>query len=311
MNIRQISYNYQSFAKSAFKIMVDVDKAELFKPTLNIDMPIHADIGDFLFTLENVIKDYKRPQIHDAYLQWCQKNRHAYPVVEATYGVGPQINPYVFVNKIFDQMTSSDVVVTSNGAACVITFQAATIKPGQRLYTNSGCASMGYDLPAAIGAAIGGAKRVICLAGDGSIMMNLQELQTIASNWLPIKIFVINNAGYHSIRQTQSAYFPDNPIGCDEGSGVALPDYKVVAQAFGIPACRCERLGELEAVIARALQSDGPYLCEIVVDPLQPFSPKLASRVLADGSMATPDLEDMFPFMPREELAAIMLEKND
>lgn len=306
LNIRQISYNYESFAQNAFKVMVDIDKAELSKPTLKIDMPVHAELGAVLAELEALTAGHSRPQAHADYLAWCQDIRRRYPAVLPGYEAGAAINPYVFSRQLFRQMGDSDVVVTGNGAACVITFQAAEIRQGQRLYTNSGCASMGYDLPAAIGAAVAGAERVVCLAGDGSIMMNLQELQTIAAHRMNIKIFVLNNAGYHSIRQTQKAYFSDNPVGRDAESGVALPDFAKVAAAFGIPSSRCESKEELEASIAATLSGEGPALCEVLVDPEQAFEPKLASRVLPDGSMASPSLEDMFPFLPREEMAAIM-----
>lgn len=306
LNIRQISYNYHSFAKNAFKVMVDVDNAELMKPTLSIDMPIHADVSEFLNAFDALLDGYIQQESHKAYLEWCRNHLDRYPVVLPEYRRSQKINPYVFIEELFGLLGKDDVVVAANGAACVVTFQAAKIKEGLRLYTNSGCASMGYDLPAAIGAAVAGARRVVCLAGDGSIMMNLQELQTMASHRLPVKIFVLNNHGYHSIRQTQEAYFPDNPVGRDADSGVALPDFVKVGSAFAIPSSRCTGLDALKAAIEGVLDMDGPGLCEVVLDPDQAFSPKLASRVLEDGSMSTPTLEDMSPFLPREELASIM-----
>ncbi len=186
-------------------------------------------------------------------------------------------------------------------------FQCANIKAGQRLYTNSGCASMGYDLPAAIGAYYAlGAKRIICLAGDGSIMMNLQELQTIAGLNLPIKVFVLNNDGYHSIRQTQQNYFADNIVGCGPDSGLTFPDFHRLAGGFGLPGTRISSHAELADGIAAALAGDGPALCEVMLDKEQQFAPKLASRRLEDGTMVSPSLEDMAPFLPREELDAAM-----
>jgi acetolactate synthase-1/2/3 large subunit len=138
-------------------------------------------------------------------------------------------------------------------------------------------------------------------------MMNLQELQTIVGNRLPIKIFVLNNAGYHSIRQTQHNYFPDNEIGVGPGSGVTLPDYVSLAQAFGFDTIRCERVEDVPRCISAALNSNGPFLADVLLDPAQDFSPKLASRVLPNGAMASPALEDMAPFLPRDELTANML----
>ena len=197
--------------------------------------------------------------------------------------------------------------MTGDGTACVTIFQAADIKPQQRLYTNSGCASMGYDLPAAIGAwYASGARRIICLAGDGSIMMNLQELQTIAGSKLPVKIFLLNNDGYHSIRQAQQTHFPDNIVGCGPDSGLTFPDFVRLADGFGIPASRVSRDSELSAAIRAALDGEGPHLCEVAIDKGQQFAPKLASRRLDDGSMISSPLEDLVPFLGDDELAAAM-----
>jgi acetolactate synthase-1/2/3 large subunit len=194
-------------------------------------------------------------------------------------------------------------VVCGDGTACVTTFQAAKLKKNQRLYTNSGCASMGYDLPGAIGACLAsGGRRVICLAGDGSIMMNLQELQTIATLKLPIKIFVLNNRGYHSIRQTQQNFFPDNVVGCGEESGLGFPDFEKLAAAFGFPYIKVSAHPALADVIRQAIAGSGASLCEIFLDMGQQFAPKLASRKMPDGKIVSPPLEDLTPFLEREEL---------
>jgi len=306
LNIRQISYNWKSFARAAYKIMVDVDKAELSKPTLIIDRPVHADVAAFLDAVESTMAGGV-PK-HSAWLAWCRARGEKYPVVlpsqESSAGA---INPYVFARDLFDALAEDEIVVTGDGTACVVTFQAARIKSGTRLYTNSGCASMGYDLPAAIGACYAGGRRVICIAGDGSIMMNLQEIQTIAGARLPVKIFVLNNGGYHSIRQTQENYFPGNEIGVSANSGINFPDFVKLAEVFAIPGRRCASLAELHDAVAFALAADGPALVEVILDIAQGFSPKLASRALADGTMASSALEDMAPFLPREELAANMM----
>jgi acetolactate synthase-1/2/3 large subunit len=161
---------------------------------------------------------------------------------------------------------------------------------------------MGYDLPAALGAAVGApGQRVICLAGDGSLQMNVQELATVAHHRLPIKLFVLNNRGYHSIRQTQEAYFPHSPIGYQPDNGVSFPRVEGLAQAYGLPYFRLANHGDLTEGLARVLGTTGPVLCEVMLDPAQPFAPKLASRRLEDGSMVSPDLEDMAPFLPRDE----------
>ena len=312
LNIRQISYNWQSFARFAYKVMVDIDRAELDKPTLSIDRKVHAPLLAFMAELEAQAASLPVPAERAAWLAWCRERGERYPVVDPAYElVTSPINPYVFMRDLFERLAADEIVVCGDGTACVVAFQAARIKEFTRLFTNSGSASMGYDLPAAIGAHFASGRRVICLAGDGSIMMNLQELQTIAGLRLPIRIVVLNNDGYHSIRQTQEAYFPDSPIGFDAKTGVSFPDFVAVATGFGIPARRCAALDDLGAALSFLLNESGPALLEIILDPRQGFAPKLASRVLPDGSMASPDLEDMAPFLPREELDDNMAASRD
>lgn len=304
LNIRQISYNWQSFARAAYTVMVDVDRAELDKPTLRIDLPIHADLADVLEYLDEHLV-YEHKDRHRGYLEWCLERRRRYPIL-CSPEPGPEgtIDPYYFLKLLFEELDEDDVIVTGDGSACVMSFQVADLKHGQRLYTNSGCASMGYDLPGAIGAAVArGGKRVICIAGDGSVMLNLQELQTIAGNHLAVKIFVLNNNGYSSIRQTQRSYFPDGIVGCDPASGLSFPDFVAVGSAFGIPSLRCQGPTDALATIRSTLGSDGPRLLEVMLDPERAFEPKLSSRQLDDGRMVSSPLEDLAPFLPRDELA--------
>ena len=308
LNVRQIGYDFATFARAAFKVMVDVDPAELRKPTLKIDLPVEADLGDFLRALRTA--DPPGPtQSHREYVAWCRERRARYPVVLPGYAKREApVNPYLFVEALSRQMREGEIAVTGNGTACVCTFQAAFIKPGQRLYSNSGCASMGYDLPAAIGASVGaGRGRVVCIAGDGSLQMNVQELQTVLTNHLPVKLFVLNNGGYHSIRQTQQAFFPGNPVGYDEASGVGFPELERLATAYRIPFERIDRHSDLEGGIRRTLDGEGPALCEVVLDTEQPFSPKAASRRLPDGRMVSSPLEDLAPFLDRDELKENLL----
>jgi acetolactate synthase-1/2/3 large subunit len=218
------------------------------------------------------------------------------------------INPYAFMHRLWEELDEGDIVVAANATACIVSFQTARLKPGQRLFSNSGSASMGHDLPAAIGACLAaGGKRVVCLAGDGSIMMNLQELQTIVGHGLPIKIFLLNNGGYHSIRQTQQAFFADNMFGTGPTDGVSFPDFGKVSRAFGLETRLCKRLDDAPAAIRATLDAEGPALCEAVLDAAQPFAPKTSSRRLPDGRMVSAPLEDMAPFLPREEFLANML----
>lgn len=308
LNVRQVGYAWKTFARAAFTVMVDVDPAEMAKPTLRVNLPIHADLGDFLRAV--LSEEYAGPtDAHRAYVVWCRERRARYPVVLPEFWTTPaQVNPYCFVDALSRALPEGETIVTGDGTACVCTFQAAVIRPGQRLYTNSGCAAMGYDLPAAIGASFAsGRGRVICLAGDGSIQMNLQELQTIVTNSLPVKVFVLNNGGYHSIRQTQAAWFPGNPVGCDAASRVGFPDFARLSAAYGIPYARISSHAELAAGIAATVEGPGPRMCEVMLDPSQPYSPKVASRRLDDGRMVSSPLEDLAPFLPREELASNML----
>jgi acetolactate synthase-1/2/3 large subunit len=303
LNIRQISYNWRSFAREAFKVIVDIDAAELEKPTVRPDLPIHAELGEFLRALLAIAPE--APSAHADWVAWCRERRARYPVVlPEHWSTNAGVNPYCFVQALFEQLQENQWVVTGDGTACVATFQAAYLKKGQRLYTNSGSAPMGYDLPAAIGASLAGDKRsVICIAGDGSIMMNLQELQTIVTQKLPISIFVLNNQGYHSIRQTQNAYFPDNEVGVGPASGVEFPNFAKLADAFGLPYRRISAHDELASSIAQVLSERRASICEVVLDLAQSFAPKLASRRLPDGTMVSSPLEDLAPFLDREELA--------
>ena len=314
LNIRQISYNWENFAPDAVKIMVDIDPAELAKPTLQIDIPLLADLKAFIPALIAELGNFAPSPAALEYLAWCQARRRRYPVVQPDYADDTHgINPYVFADKLFDAAGETDVIVTANATACVTTFQAAKLKSGQRMFSNSGSASMGYDLPAAIGAAWAAPeRRIICLSGDGSFMMNMQELQSIFAQRLNIKIFLLDNAGYSSIRQTQSAFFPDNMFGCDPASGVTFPDFGAIAAAFKLPVHRAASHAELPGMLAHVLAAPGPQFCQISLNPAQVFAPKLSSRKLDDGRMVSSPLHDMAPFLSREELAEnIWTQNND
>jgi acetolactate synthase-1/2/3 large subunit len=307
LNIRQVSYNWKSFARTAFKVWVDVDPEELRKPSVKADFPVVADLRVFLPAF--LKEEYAgATEAHKHWLDWNKSRQFKYPVVLKEYWKNEKINPYCFMEVLFDELAEDQVVVSANGSACVTSFQAAKIKKGQRLWTNSGCASMGYELPAAIGAckSLDGEK-VICLAGDGSIMMNVQELQTIATNDLPIKIFLLNNSGYVSIFQTQRNFFNGQEVGAGPKSGVGFPNFEILSSAFGIPYFRCANHEEMRERISQAIDQPGPALCEIMVDESVAFAPKLSSKQLSDGKIVSPPLEDLAPFLPKEELASNML----
>ena len=305
LNIRMIGYTHHDFAKNAFKIIVDIDPRELMKPTVEADLPIHADVNMFLDQM--IARDYIPQEKHASWLRWCKDILKRYPSVRPEYhhqeGL---INPYVFIEKLFEHLDGTDRVICGNGAACVITFQAAKIKQGQRMFTNSGCAAMGYGFPAAVGVAVSdNSRRTICVDGDGSFMMNLQELATVSYNKLNLKLFILNNNGYLSIRQTQRNLFKPPFIGIDSESGIGFPDFKKLADAFGIPYYRLDNEPGADQVLDQVLNSIGPCLCEAVVDPDQNFEPKSSSKVLPDGRIVSPSLDDMAPFLPREEFEKI------
>ncbi len=303
LNIRQISYNWENFAHRAYKVVVDIDPSELKKPTIQPDLPVQANVRDVLTQLL-AQPAAEVPPRHAEWLAWCRERTAKYPVVLPEYHNSAQgINPYVFMEALFQHLPENQIVVTGDGTACVTSFQAAFLKPGQRLYTNSGCASMGYDLPAAIGAAFGSAgANIVCLAGDGSIQMNLAELQTIKMHDLPIKLFVLNNQGYHSIRQTQQNYFPDNVIGCGTDSGLGFAPFSKLADACGFAYHAARNEADLNQAIHEILSGAGPQMCEVFLDLSQQFAPKVSSRKLEDGRMVSAPLEDMAPFLTREEL---------
>lgn len=199
-------------------------------------------------------------------------------------------------------------VVTSNGIAYTSTFQAIPIRKGMRMFSNEACASMGYGLPAAIGAAFADAGRtVVCFEGDGSIQMNIQELQTLLNYKLPVKLFVYNNGGYLSIKTTQRAFFNGRFMGSEAGSGVILPSFEKIAAAYGLPYFRLKNNQVLDAKLPEIFATEGPALVEVMLDPFEKLGPKAASKKLPDGTMVSAPLEDMAPFLPREEFAANML----
>ena len=303
LNIRQTSYNWQSFARQAFKIQVDVDAAEFHKPTVQPNLAIHCDLKRFLREmLRQCDTGHVRPETHAKWLGWCRERVQRYPVVqERQRNAGPPLNPYYFIEQLSTKLAEDDVIVCGNATSCIVPFQTLRLRKLQRLISNSGSASMGYDLPAAIGAAFARpGKRVICLAGDGSIQMNIQELQTVIHHRLPLKIFVLNNSGYLSMRMTQSGFF-GRLTGESAATGTSFPNMVKIGCAYGIPSIRIDCASQLDQV-DRALAADGPALIDVVLDPNQEFEPRSKARQLPDGKIVSPTLEDMYPFLDNTEL---------
>lgn len=309
ISIRQVGYNWKTWARAAEVIMVDVDQAELKKPTIHVEMPVWADAKDFLIKLDKAAEE--TVYAGGVWLETCRRWKRDYPTVLPRHWEenGQTANVYAFVRYLSSHLPEGSLTAVSNGACCVVGNQAYVIQKGSRMANNSAVASMGYGLPAAIGTCIGGGKKTtICLEGDGSIMMNLQELQTVLTNHLPIKIFVINNSGYHSIRITQTNLFGHHSrVGIGpESADLSFPKFERIAKAFGYPYYCAHSNAEMKAVVDEVLETDGPVFCEIFTDTKQVWEPKSSTKRLADGTLVSPPLEDLAPFLPREELESNM-----
>ncbi|MDD3886003.1 MAG: thiamine pyrophosphate-binding protein [Victivallaceae bacterium] len=306
-NIRQVSYNWQVFARSAKKVSIDIDGAELKKKLFVPDLAIRADAGEFIDALDRAANAAGLPD-YGEWRTWCGERKRQLPAVTAEECAWQdKINPYFFMRELTEAASADTDIVAGNGTACVALFQSGAIKAGQRVFWNSGCASMGYDLPAAEGACVGTGRTTVCLAGDGSLMMNLQELQTVIHRKLPLKIFLLDNDGYGSIKQTQSNFFGPELIGCDAPSGVSFPDFLKLAGVFGFKCCELATQKGLRDEISRILATPGPVFCVVRMPSRLIFSPKLSSKRLPDGRMISAPLEDMFPFLDREEFNKHMI----
>ncbi len=304
LNIRQTSYNWNSFAKNAWIAQIDIDPAELNKPTFKADLKVESDLKEFIDVIEEELKKQKLPKFNN-WIKWCQNIKNKYNIMkEHEQKTGSSLNPYLIVDRIFKQLRGNDIVVCGNASACIIPFQVGTIREKQRMYSNSGSASMGYDLPAAIGSATAAKveqlQRVVCFAGDGSIQMNIQELQTMKTLGLNILVIILNNSGYLSIWQTHENFF-GRVIGATPESGVDFPDYVKVARAYGLRAETIKSENEL-LKLDELLKQDGPLIIDLHVDEKQEFTPRMKSRVDSEGKFITPELEDMYPFLEKKEL---------
>lgn len=314
LSIRQVGYNWQSWAREAFVIMVDADAAELKKTTHHTEMPIHADAKDFLEKLSAELESTDLLFNNRDWLNKCGDWKNKYPVTLQRHLAedGKYANVYAFINYLSGRLSDGNITVVSNGSACVVGSHNYIIKKDARFIINSGVASMGYGLPAAIGACVAeNRETVICIEGDGSIMMNLQELQTIITNNLPIKIFLINNEGYHSIRQTQNNLFGNHSkVGIGPESGdLSFPCFGKLAAAFGYQYYEAHSNAEMRKAVDKTLACDLPVFCEIFVSPEQIFEPKSATKKLEDGTLVSPPLEDLAPFLDKDELAENMIIK--
>lgn len=302
LNIQKCGFNVAGFAPKARKIVVDIDGYQLTHQALKPDVAIQADVKPFLAALLEALDDVPaRPS--ERWLRACARWKERYPVITDDYRDGDEyVNSYLFMDALSNAMQPGDTLVPGAGLDTVSAYQAFRVKPGQRVLI-SGWGSMGWDLPLSVGACYGsGTQRVVTVTGDGSIQWNIQELQTIRVGRLPLKIFVFNNAGFSSIRATQSNFFEARFYGSHPGSGVENPDFAKLADAYGIAYAALRSNAELADVIPAFLADDGPAICEVFLAPEQTISPKASAFRRADGTFESRPLEDMSPFLPREEV---------
>lgn len=307
--IPQVGYEQSEFARGAKRVMVDVDPAEIAKLSGVLDLGIEADAGEFLRELlvepaggANDLAELAHAVNHEDWIAKCSHWRDKYPLIEdGAHPVEPgYVNSYRFIDELSNHFSDRETIVLDAGTACTCSFQALRLREGQRVVYSTGLGEMGFGLPGAIGAALArGGERVILLSGDGSIMMNLQELQTVVHHQLPVKLFLFTNGAYLSIKHTQKAVF-GRYSGADPDSGVSCPDFHKVAAAFGFATAKIERWEDAPAAIARVLETPGPVLCEVPMNPTQLLVPKLALAVTAEGKFVSPPLEDLSPLLARE-----------
>lgn len=311
LSLPQVGYEYSEFGRAAVKIYVDIDPVELQKFEIRPDLPICADAGDFLRAMLGGTKEAEFPNA--ALSPWrerCLKWRQIYPTALPEYlEQKTKINSFTFVDFLSDELSDDELIVPgASGASFTCTHQSLRIKSGQTCFTSNGFAEMGFDLPGAIGACIGsGKKRTILITGDGSIQMNLQELQTIRHHKLPIKIFLLNNNGYLTIRHTQNALFKGSYSASGGDSGVSFPEMNKIAGVYGLKVFEVRVLEELRSTIRSVLDTEGPVLCEIMMDPAQLLVPKTSFKQMPDGRLVSPPLEDLFPLLPRDEFRSNMI----
>lgn len=305
LSLAQTGYNAKDYARNAKVIMVDIDQAELDKDTVNLHLKIQTDAKFFLEELNRQLSQAKPDnQRWDRWLAQCQQWRRKYPVVLPEYREQTgSVNSYHFIDVLSDVLTPGDIVVTDMGFAFQNTHQAFRVKQGQRVFTNCGLASMGWGLPAAVGACFGGGKRrTVCIAGEGGLLMTIQEMATIMHHRLPVKLFVLNNGGYLTIKQTQEFGFEGRIMGSTEESGISFPDFMKIAEAHRFKGIRLASHQNLKQRIEEVMNHEGPVLCEIMMDPNQIQGPKAINRRNADGTMKQTALEDSHPFLDPSEV---------
>ena len=303
LDLVQVGYNYKNFAPKAKKIIVDIDEAEIKKIDTEIDLPVITDAKAFLNEFLKQIDTIKSID-RSAWLKKCKYWKEKYPVILPDYlKESDLVNTYALVDALSDLLSENDVIVPGSSGSCSeITYQAFRIKQGQRLINSPGLGSMGFGLPQSIGVCLAsGRKRTISIVGDGGLQHNIQELETLKRLNLPVKLFVLNNNGYAAIRNTHRRFFEGRLVCCDPSSGLTLPDTCKIASAYGIKAVRISEQKNLKERVKEVLDISGPVVCEVMIDPDLQTAPRLSSFVREDGTIESRPLEDLWPFLDREE----------
>ncbi|MCM2267879.1 MAG: thiamine pyrophosphate-binding protein [Elusimicrobiales bacterium] len=308
LDLPQIGHNFNLFARGAKKVVVDIDRAEIEKMAMRVDLKANCDAGQFIGELARAAGKF-RPQDLRPWFALCRDWRRRYPLGR---GVTPTkkdlVNTYDLMEVLSQEMDGRDVLVPGSSGSCAeITMQAFKVKPGQRVLNTPGLGSMGFGLPASGGAAIASGRRVVTIIGDGGLQHNIQAYETIARLNLPVKIFILNNDGYGSIRVMQTKHFKGNYVFCDPRSGLNVPDIARNAAVYGLKTVRIPNKAAIRAGVRKTLAMKGPVVCEVLVDPWLETAPKLASFVKPDGKIVSKPLEDLWPFLDREEFKANMV----
>ena len=309
LDLGQTAYNHRNFAPEARKVIVDVDPAEIRKMDMEIDVPIFSDakaaVQEFIRQADAVVRRER-----SAWWERCRDWKARYPVILPEYWKEREgVSTYVLVDVLSDEIGEEDLLVPGSSGTCSeVTMQAFRVKRGMRILNTQGLGSMGFGISASIGACLAsGRKRTICVDGDGGFQMNIQELETIKRLNLPIKFFILNNKGYGSIQATQKNYFDGFFVGSNEESGMTLPNITRVAEAFGLKIASINSHQEIRERVREILQAEGPMVCEVMISPNQATAPRVSSVKKEDGTMSSRPMEDMWPFLDREEFAANML----
>lgn len=298
MSFKQIGFNYDNFSPFSKKIIVDIDENELKKTTMKIDYPIISDVKNILKQLNSIIQnplDLKVP-----WLEYCNKLKTTFAFEEEVFKTKNEVNAYYFGSRLQQQLPADNITVVGNSCSSVSMLQMGISQKGQRIFGNVNCGTMGYDIPAAIGAAVASKKSVICITGDGSFQMNIQELQTIVHNNIPVKFIVFNNSGYSAIVQSQTNFFNGRLSGCTDKSGLSMPSFNKICYAYDIPYLKVDKHESIDDAITWLMAQSSYCLLEVKQQGDQQIEPKVMSKKLANGAIYSPPIDDLSPFLTQE-----------